>query len=205
MRLAVDGPEEHTTYVDVTAFSALATNCAEYLEKGRAVAVSGRLAYSEWEAQDGSKRSKHEVIATRRRLRRRTRSRGRHARFLSPGPARGAAERMAPIRVLTWPLRSPAPGRDRDQGATVYQATPGPLMTDNRANRRRIIDHGRRRAARSDRAKARLAGALAPRRAGARGRDAAGAPSPTDWTPEANAERRYARLAGRARAAQGLT
>ena len=63
MRLAVDGPEEHTTYVDVTAFSALATNCAEYLEKGRAVAVSGRLAYSEWEAQDGSKRSKHEVIA----------------------------------------------------------------------------------------------------------------------------------------------
>jgi len=25
--------------------------------------VSGRLAYSEWEAEDGSKRSKHEVIA----------------------------------------------------------------------------------------------------------------------------------------------
>jgi single-strand DNA-binding protein len=63
MRLAVDGPDENTTFVDVTAFGGLAGNCGEYLEKGRAVAVSGRLAYSEWEAEDGSKRSKHEVIA----------------------------------------------------------------------------------------------------------------------------------------------
>ncbi len=63
MRLAVDGPEESTVFVDVTAFGGLAGNCAEYLSKGRAVAVSGRLAYSEWEADDGSKRSKHEVIA----------------------------------------------------------------------------------------------------------------------------------------------
>jgi len=63
MRLAVDGPEENTTFVDVTAFAGLAKNCGEYLEKGRAVAVSGRLGYSEWEAEDGSKRSKHEVVA----------------------------------------------------------------------------------------------------------------------------------------------
>lgn len=63
MRLAVDGPDENTTFVDVTAFGGLASTCGEYLEKGRAVAVSGRLAYSEWEADDGGKRSKHEVIA----------------------------------------------------------------------------------------------------------------------------------------------
>ena len=64
MRLAVDGPEEtNTVFVDVTAFGDLASNCAEYLGQGRGVAVSGRLAYSEWEGQDGSKRSKHEVIA----------------------------------------------------------------------------------------------------------------------------------------------
>lgn len=63
MRLAVDGPDENTTFVDVTAFAQLAKNCGEYLEKGRAVAVSGRLSYSEWETDDGAKRSKHEVVA----------------------------------------------------------------------------------------------------------------------------------------------
>ena len=63
MRLAVDGPEENTVFVDVTAFHQLGGNCSEYLSKGRAVAVSGRLAYSEWEDPEGQRRSKHEVIA----------------------------------------------------------------------------------------------------------------------------------------------
>jgi hypothetical protein len=64
MRLAVDGPRDGaTTFIDVTAFDRLADNCGEYLSQGRAVAVSGRLTYSEWEADDGSKRSKHEIVA----------------------------------------------------------------------------------------------------------------------------------------------
>jgi len=64
MRLAVDGPDEaNTVFVDVTAFGPLASNCAEYLGQGRALAVSGRLAYSEWETPEGSKRSRHEVVA----------------------------------------------------------------------------------------------------------------------------------------------
>ncbi|MDQ3241786.1 MAG: single-stranded DNA-binding protein [Actinomycetota bacterium] len=64
MRVAVDGPREaDTVFVDLTAFGGLAANCAEHLTKGRHVAVTGRLHYSEWEAQDGAKRSKHEVIA----------------------------------------------------------------------------------------------------------------------------------------------
>lgn len=65
MRLAVDGPRDgSTTFIDVAAFDRLADNCGEYLSQGRAVAVSGRLAYSEWKADDGSKRSKHEVVAS---------------------------------------------------------------------------------------------------------------------------------------------
>jgi len=64
IRLAVDGPRDaDTTFIDVTAFGKLAGNCAEYLTQGRPIAVSGRLSYGEWEAEDGSKRSKHEVIA----------------------------------------------------------------------------------------------------------------------------------------------
>ena len=39
-------------------------NCANYLSKGRPVAVEGRLDWREWEAKDGSgKRQKVEIIA----------------------------------------------------------------------------------------------------------------------------------------------
>ena len=63
MRLAVNGVREgDVTYVDVVTFDKQAEACAGHLSKGRQVAVAGRLSYSEWEADDGSKRSKHEVI-----------------------------------------------------------------------------------------------------------------------------------------------
>ncbi len=63
MRVAVNGIREgEVTYVDVVAFEKQAEACAAHLAKGREVAVSGRLSYSEWQADDGSKRSKHEVI-----------------------------------------------------------------------------------------------------------------------------------------------
>ena len=38
-------------------------NCANYLSKGRPVAVEGRLDWREWEAQDGTKRQAVEIIA----------------------------------------------------------------------------------------------------------------------------------------------
>lgn len=65
MRVAIPRRDRNAepVYVDVTAFDGLAEQCAQYLHKGRQVAVSGRLEYSEWEADDGSRRSKHEVIA----------------------------------------------------------------------------------------------------------------------------------------------
>jgi single-strand DNA-binding protein len=63
LRLAVndqkDGPP---LFIDVATFGKSAEACAEHLEKGRQVAVTGRLVYREWEAKDGSKRSKHQVV-----------------------------------------------------------------------------------------------------------------------------------------------
>ena len=50
-------------YFDVTVFGAQGENCAQYLAKGRPVAVEGRLNWREWEAQDGSKRQSVEIIA----------------------------------------------------------------------------------------------------------------------------------------------
>jgi single-strand DNA-binding protein len=50
-------------YFDVTVWGAQGENCANYLSKGRPVAVDGRLDWREWEAQDGTKRQAVEIIA----------------------------------------------------------------------------------------------------------------------------------------------
>jgi single-strand DNA-binding protein len=39
----------------------MAENIAKYCKKGRPLMVEGRLTFDQWEAQDGSKRSKHRV------------------------------------------------------------------------------------------------------------------------------------------------
>ncbi len=50
-------------YFDVTVWGQQGENCAQYLAKGRPVAIDGRLEWREWEAQDGSKRQAVEVVA----------------------------------------------------------------------------------------------------------------------------------------------
>lgn len=63
LRVAVnDQRDQPALFVDVATFGPGADACAEYLSKGRSVAVIGRLTFSEWEARDGSKRSKHQVV-----------------------------------------------------------------------------------------------------------------------------------------------
>ncbi len=65
MRLAVPRRDRDAApvYVDVAAFDKLAELCNAHLEKGRQVAITGRLEYSEWETEQGQKRSGHSVIA----------------------------------------------------------------------------------------------------------------------------------------------
>ena len=50
-------------YFDVTVWDKQGENCAQYLAKGRPVAIDGRLDWREWDAQDGSKRQAVEIIA----------------------------------------------------------------------------------------------------------------------------------------------
>jgi len=50
-------------YFDVTVWDKQGENCAQYLAKGRPVAIDGRLDWREWDAQDGSKRQSVEIIA----------------------------------------------------------------------------------------------------------------------------------------------
>lgn len=56
--------EDKPNYFDVVVWGAQGENCANYLAKGRPVAVEGRLDWSEWEAKDGSgKRQKVQIVA----------------------------------------------------------------------------------------------------------------------------------------------
>jgi single-strand DNA-binding protein len=51
-------------YFDVTVWGAQGENCANYLGKGRPVAIEGRLDWREWEAKEGGgKRQSVEIIA----------------------------------------------------------------------------------------------------------------------------------------------
>jgi single-strand DNA-binding protein len=54
---------EKPNYFDVTVWGQQGENCAQYLAKGRPVAIDGRLEWREWDAQDGQKRQAVEIIA----------------------------------------------------------------------------------------------------------------------------------------------
>jgi single-strand DNA-binding protein len=57
--------KEETLFIDVDAFGRQAEVAQEYLAKGRAVFVEGRLRQSSWETDDGQKRSAIRVSCRR--------------------------------------------------------------------------------------------------------------------------------------------
>ena len=57
-----DGQEkEDVCFVDCRMFGKRAETINKYMSKGKPLLVEGRLSYDQWEAQDGTKRSKHRV------------------------------------------------------------------------------------------------------------------------------------------------
>jgi len=53
--------KEEVCFVDIQAFGKTAENINKFFKKGRAILIEGRLTFDQWEAQDGSKRSKHRI------------------------------------------------------------------------------------------------------------------------------------------------
>ena len=54
--------EEKANFFRVTVFGKQAENCHQYLKKGRAIAIDGRLEWSQWE-REGQKRESVDIIA----------------------------------------------------------------------------------------------------------------------------------------------
>ena len=61
LRIAVNDQRDQPMFIDVATFGAQADACAKYLAKGRAVAVTGRLVYREWD-DNGTRRSRHHIV-----------------------------------------------------------------------------------------------------------------------------------------------
>lgn len=55
--------KEEVTFINVVVFGKQADTCGQYLNKGSAVLIEGRLQERRWETEDGQKRSRHEVVA----------------------------------------------------------------------------------------------------------------------------------------------
>ncbi|CAN5677599.1 MAG: single-stranded DNA-binding protein [Actinomycetota bacterium] len=59
----VRSKNEEVDFFSITAWRELGETIANYKKKGDPILVEGRLQFSSWEAQDGSKRSKVDVVA----------------------------------------------------------------------------------------------------------------------------------------------
>jgi single-strand DNA-binding protein len=104
LRLAVDrgttNPqgEKETDFIDVIVWERQAETVANYLQKGRLVAVQGRLQIRSYETQEGQRREKAEVVATSVRFLDRGQDAGSTGGMggTSGGNASGAPRREAP-------------------------------------------------------------------------------------------------------------
>ena len=94
---------EDVCFVDVVAFGRQAETASEYLMKGRAALVEGRLQWRSWESQDGQKRSKHEVMADRIQFMPRGREEGREHMGSGP-PCAGEESESPPIEEDDMPF-----------------------------------------------------------------------------------------------------
>lgn len=56
---------QEVCYIDVDVWGAQAESCRQYLQKGRAVLVEGRLKLDSWEDANGQSRNKHSIVADR--------------------------------------------------------------------------------------------------------------------------------------------
>ena len=76
-------------FFDVKVYGRQAETLAQHLQKGRRIGVDGRLDWRSWEAQDGTKRSKVDVVA-------------QNVQFLdSRGDAEGGSGSYIPSEVAT--------------------------------------------------------------------------------------------------------
>ncbi|MFQ5858620.1 MAG: single-stranded DNA-binding protein [Anaerolineae bacterium] len=106
--------QEETTFVPITVWGRRAETCAQYLEKGRLVAVDGRLRIVTYEDSEGTQQKWAEVVAGNVQF---LDAPGRGHEQVEIGAGAGAA--AAASRETTTTKAAPPSGQDQDQGGEV--------------------------------------------------------------------------------------
>lgn len=83
---------DKSNYVDAVLYGRQAESMARFLGKGTRVAISGELGYQEWQAQDGSKRSRVQIVV-------------RSIQLIDPKP-QGSPAGESPARQIVDQLKS---------------------------------------------------------------------------------------------------
>ncbi|MCX7016126.1 MAG: single-stranded DNA-binding protein [Candidatus Sumerlaeota bacterium] len=93
--------QKETAWVRITAFTKLAEFCSNFLKKGKAVYVEGRLRERSWETQQGEKRTVLEVVAERIQF--------AYPKSMEGGGEGAAPEAPRPAMASAQPAASGAP------------------------------------------------------------------------------------------------
>ncbi|MBI5254802.1 single-stranded DNA-binding protein [Candidatus Falkowbacteria bacterium] len=101
--------QEKAEFHNVVAWRKLAETCAQYLRRGSKVYIEGRLQTREWDAQDGTKKQRTEIIAENMIMLDRPgagQSTGSASRF-TPPTAAGQASADVPTITTDVPTSQP--------------------------------------------------------------------------------------------------
>lgn len=112
--------EDYPNFIDCTIFGNRATGVAPHLEKGMKVAIEGKLNQSRWQAEDGTNRSKIEIIVDEIEFM--SRQQGQTA----SKPVQQQPQQFAPQPMQQQPMQqfAPQPMQQPMQAAPVQQAMP---------------------------------------------------------------------------------
>ncbi|OHA83552.1 MAG: single-stranded DNA-binding protein [Candidatus Yonathbacteria bacterium RIFOXYC1_FULL_52_10] len=91
--------QEDAEYHNVVVFGRQAETCAQYLKKGASVLVEGRMQTRTWDAQDGTKKSRTEIVADRVQFG----PRGGSAPMGTEGKSTHAAPAAEEIETIEYP------------------------------------------------------------------------------------------------------
>ena len=94
--------QEEVQFHNIVVFGKQADTVSQYLKKGSSVLVEGRLQTRNWEAQDGTKRTKTEIVAERVQFGPR-RSGGGFAGQEKEGATKGKAKQEEQLETIEYP------------------------------------------------------------------------------------------------------
>lgn len=94
--------QEEVQFHNIVVFGKQADTVSQYLKKGSSVFVEGRLQTRNWEAQDGTKKNKTEIVAERVQFGPRKQA-GGFAEKEGAGSGKGSAKQEEQLETIEYP------------------------------------------------------------------------------------------------------